>query len=450
METILIKNGHVVDPAQGIDGPMNVLIQNGKIADVTAGLPQADRVLDAAGKIVCPGFIDIHMHEDVYDPATDSIRYDIALSALRMGVTLDVGGNCGDNEYPPDRYLDLLDRDGAPTNMALLAGHTTMRNMDGVKDKYKPVDEATVRAMVKTCEKYLDAGCLGVSFGAKYVPGAGLEELLPLVRLCRKDDKLAASHVRQDVDGVFDAAAELAAMGREGVKVQFSHIGSMGGYGQMARLLEDIQGYRAAGVDMLCDCYPYDAFSTDIGETTYDEGFLDRYQAGYDSILLLNGKYAGRRCTEAIFREVRRTEPHTGTVGYFMRPEEVSLALMSPLVMLGSDSNRTDGRGHPRASGAFAKFIREYIASGRLSLTEGVKKMSAMAAERLCLPHKGNLRPGSDADITVFDLARVTDRATYDDGQIPAEGFAWVLIGGQIALENDEIVNARLGRAVRR
>ena len=201
---------------------------------------------------------------------------------------------------------------------------------------------------------------------------------------------------------------------------------------------------------MLCDCYPYSAFSTGIGETTYDEGFLERYRAGYDSILIVSGKYAGKRCTKEIFDELRAEAPETATVGYFMKPEDVKTALLSPLVMIGSDGVRTDGMGHPRASGAFARFISDYMATGLISVPDGIRKMSTMAAERLNLPHKGNLMTGSDADITIFDLKKVKDLATYENGQIPPIGFAYVLIGGEIALENDKVVNGRLGRAVRR
>lgn len=133
-----------------------------------------------------------------------------------------------------------------------------------------------------------------------------------------------------------------------------------------------------------------------------------------------------------------------------MKEEDVETALLSPLVMIGSDGIRTEGMGHPRASGSFPKFIREYIRTGKISLSDGVRKMTTMAADRLNLPHKGNFLPGSDADIVIFDLDRVTDRATYENGQLPSEGFDWVLIGGEVALKDDQIVNDRLGRSVRR
>ena len=450
-KTTLIKNGRVIDPAQAIDKITNLYIEDGKIVEITDESPNADSVIDAAGKIVCPGFIDIHMHEDDYDPETDTTAVSMAESALHMGVTLDIGGNCGNNACDPDHYLDITDRDGAPVNLGLLAGHTFLRSRSGKQNKYQPISEDHLKEMTAACEGFLDKGCLGISFGVKYVPGTTPEEIAALARLCRKGDKIAASHVRQDVTEVFAAADELASIGENcGIRVQFSHIGSMGGYGQMTQLLENIRNYRAKGIDMLCDCYPYSAFSTGIGETTYDDGFLERYHADYDSILIASGKYAGKRCTKEIFDELRATAPDTATVGYFMREKDIEMALTSPLIMLGSDGIRTDGMGHPRASGAFARFIANYIRPGKIGLSEGISKMTTMAANRLHLPNKGNFLPGSDADITIFDLEKVQDCATYENGQIPSKGFSYVLIGGEIALQDDKIVNNRLGKSVRK
>ena len=105
---ILIRGGHVIDPANRVDGKLNILVEDGKIAWAGTGEPAADRVIDASGKIVTPGFIDIHMHEDPVKEG--SLQQDIFLMMLRMGVTTATGGNCGINVYDPSEYLDLIDR----------------------------------------------------------------------------------------------------------------------------------------------------------------------------------------------------------------------------------------------------------------------------------------------------------------------------------------------------
>ena len=451
MKRILIKNGRVVDPKQKMDKVINVLIEGNTISALTEEEIAADVGIDAKGKIVCPGFIDMHTHEDNYLPADDVLETHMGVSALKMGVTTYVGGNCGENTCRPDKYLDIIDEKGYPVNVAMLVGHTYLRNMNGKTDKYKPVTGEKIKEMVSVSEECLKNGCMGVSFGVKYIPGTTWDEIMSIVKTSGKAGKIVASHVRQDVAGVFDAADELARMGKEGnVKVQFSHIGSMGGYGQMKELLKQVEGFRQQGIDMMCDCYPYNAFSTGIGETTYDDGFLESYNAGYDSILIVNGKYKGMRATKEIFDELRKDAPETATVGYFMKSEDIEMALMSPLVMIGSDGVRVDGLGHPRASGTFPKFIKDYIKADKLSVIDGIAKITTMAAERLGLDKKGNLLPGSDADVVIFDLEKIKDCATYEDGQIPPEGINYVILGGEIALKDGKTADKFYGKSIRK
>lgn len=168
MKKTLIENGRIVDPSQKIDKVANLIIEEGKVSEITDEAVPAeadfDVRIDAAGKIVCPGFIDIHMHEDEYDEKEDRLLKSMSESALLMGVTLDVGGNCGDNVMEPDRYLDLADRDGCPVNIGLLAGHTFLRNQHGRCDKYKAVAQEQIQEMVRQCRAYLDGRMSGCVF----------------------------------------------------------------------------------------------------------------------------------------------------------------------------------------------------------------------------------------------------------------------------------------------
>ena len=459
MSRVLIWGGTVIDPLQGLECLADVVCTDGIVTEILL-MPsepernkrkqEADLVIDASRKIVCPGFIDIHMHEDPYDQESDVIHQNISKCMVRMGVTTAVGGNCGSNNAAPDHYLDVVDRDGYATNLALMAGHTFLRNQCSSVGKYERIDDAAISAMELLGRRYLDAGCLGISFGVKYIPGTRWEEIIALARLCKKGDKVVTSHVRNDVDRVFDACAELAEIGREaGVKVQFSHIGSMGGYGQMERLLAQIEGYRAEGIDLMCDCYPYDAFSTEIGATTYDAENFAQYNSDYSHILLCDGPYAGQRCTKEIFDEMRATRPDTMTVGYFMRQSDVDMALNAPYVMLGSDGILVEDQGHPRASGAFPRFLRQYAASGKMKLSDAIAKVTTLAANRLQLEKKGSLKPGCDADIVVFDLNRVEDCATYTEPILPPKGIDWVLIGGEVAVKEGQLIHDDLGCSVR-
>lgn len=377
MKTVLIFGGTVIDPAQNIECHGDIVCVDGKIAEIYLNPKQnetdirketADELIDATGKIVAPGFIDIHMHEDPYDPETDTLEQNISKCMVLMGVTTALGGNCGSNCAAPNIYLDAVDRQGAATNIALMVGHTFLRHECGGQDKYAPVNDDIIAEMVCRGEKYLDDGCFGVSFGVKYIPGTRWEEIIALSKLCQKSNKLVSSHVRNDVDGVFDACRELAEIGREaGVKVQFSHVGSMGGYGQMKRLLEQIESYRADGID----------------------------------------------------------------------------------IMLGSDGILVGSQGHPRAAGAFPRFLRQYAAGKKMSLSDAIAKVTTMPAKRLKLERKGNLLPGSDADIVVFDLEQIKDRSTYTQPVLPPDGIDRVLIGGETAVKDGKLIRDDLGRSVR-
>ena len=160
--------------------------------------------------------------------------------------------------------------------------------------------------MAAWMDEALARGCLGVSYGIRYIPGMTMEELTKTAAGCQTHGGIIAAHIRSDAAEVFDAAREfLDAAAPMGVPVQVSHIGSMAGFGQMDEFLALVDEYRAKYPLIRCDCYPYDAFSTGIGSTTYDEGWQQRYDCGYDVVELPEGKYKGQRCDKAIFGCIR-------------------------------------------------------------------------------------------------------------------------------------------------
>ena len=447
--TTLICGGHVVDPANRVDGKLNILIEDGKIAWVGTSMRDADRTIDATGKIVTPGFIDIHMHEDpVEDGKIAPCIFDMM---LRMGVTTAVGGNCGINVYDPVEYLKIVDRDGAPVNVAMFAGHEYFRKAAGAEDIYAEATEQQKVIMEQTLREALRQGLMGVSFGLRYVPGANRDEFFRAAACCAESKKLIASHVRDDADGIFDAIEEFAAAGIEyGLPVQISHIGSMGGFGQMKQVLAMVDGYRLRGLDIAMDCYPYFAFSTRIGTPTYDPGWLERYHCDYGVLEFCEGKYKGQRATKETFEEMRRDFPQCITVCYVMKQEDICLAFSHPNVMVGSDGLMSKGQGHPRAAGSFPRFLARFAREGSVSLYDAVAKITALPAARLGLESKGRLNVGADADITIFDFEKIRDCATFAEPGLAPEGIDYVLIGGEIAAENCRIVRQNCGRAVRK
>ena len=182
----LIKNGRIIDPAQGIDEELNVLLIDGKIDRITRKEPEADVIIDAAGKNVCPGFIDVHAHED---PVKDGRIYHDKEKAnlaclLRMGVTTCLCGNCGDNFCEPSEFLNLFQQGGCFVNVVMLAGYTYFREKYSAADRYShitPEEKTTVERAIKAA---LKNGCAGISFGLEYVPGTDRAELMTAAKAC--------------------------------------------------------------------------------------------------------------------------------------------------------------------------------------------------------------------------------------------------------------------------
>lgn len=449
--THFIENGRVIDPLGRIDAKLNLLLENGKIACLTREKLPADEITDASGLVVCPGFIDLHGHED---PVKDGIRYADEQRAnlaclLRMGVTTCLAGNCGDNFCDPSEFLDLIDREGCFVNVAMLAGYTYFRDRLSSATHYEPASSAERKRIAAALRKALEAGCAGISFGLEYVPGMSGEELREAAHVCAPSGKLIAAHIRFCAEKAPEAAAEILETGRaESVPVQISHIGSMAGYGQMEEFLNLVDSYRAEGMDVCCDCYPYSAFSTTIGSAPYDD--LEAIHCSYEDIELCEGEHKGQRCTKEIFEQERREHPELLTVGHVMKEEEIRRAFRHPNVAVGSDCFLSEGNGHPRAAGAFPRFLRVYAKECGMSLPEALFQITALPARRLGLSGKGTLCPGADADLVLFDPDCLKDRADFQNPVLPPEGIHAVFLAGRPAVLDGRIVNGTLGRAIRK
>lgn len=448
---LAINGGLLMDPGNNICSKLNIGVNNGKISELSSAPLHARINIDAEGMAVTPGFIDAHMHEGAYDAEKECFDSFIFQCMLRMGVTTAIGGNCGSGPEDPAAYLDAADRLGLPVKLALLVPHNTLRKKAGVENKYSPVSLEKAYMMREQAESWLDSGCIGISFGIRYIPGIDENELNIISEAAVKGGRVIAAHIRDDSDRVIQSVKELTRIAEcFGIPVQVSHIGSMAGYGQMDEVLALLDQYRFKGLDVAADCYPYTAFSTCIGETTYDDGFLERYGIGYESIEIAEGPYRGRRCTEELFRKLRAEAPDTITIGHVMKQAEIDKAVIHPGIIIGSDGFMHGGQGHPRAAGTFPRVLSEYVKKRRLiSLCEAIGKMTWKTARRFGIPG-GDLSIGSSADIVVFRPETIEDKATFDNPAAAPAGIEYVLLDGKIALKQGEIVNNTLGRAIRK
>ncbi len=473
----LIRNATVVDGTGGPAVRADVALDAGRIAAVGALDPRAwraDDVRDAAGLALCPGFVDVHTHDD-----TSVIRAPDMWPKLSQGVTTVVVGNCGvsaapvrlrgdppdpmnllgraeDFRYPTFRsYREAVARARPAVNVAALVGHTALRanHMDRLDRAATAAEVAAMRAELVDA---LGAGALGLSTGLAYANArqAPTAEVLALAEPLAAAGALYATHVRDEFAGVLGAIDEAVRVGRHvRVPVAVSHLKCAGpdNWGRSGEALAALDAARRAH-PVGWDCYPYAAGSStlDLGQVTDRHEITVTWSDPHPEM-------GGRALAEVaagwgttLLEAARRLQP-AGAIYHSMSEDDVRRILRHPATAIGSDGLPNDPRPHPRLWGAFPRVLGRYCRElGLFPLTEAVHKMTGLSARRFGLAGRGEVRAGYWADLVLFDPAAVRDAATYADPRRPAEGIVAVWVNGVASSRDQAPTGARAGRFVAR
>lgn len=447
---LVIKNGTLVDPERNQMTVGHIGINDGKIAAITRDDIHGKKEIDAGLNIVTPGFIDIHAHIDGY-------LYS-AQCAVLQGITTSVGGNCGFGVFNLEHFFAELGSRKFPLNQAMMIGHTTLRQEVGATDPYKAASKEQVKKMMALLEAAFAQGAIGLSFGLEYSPGASIEEVLALSHIAAKNDKLVAVHTRTDSWAGIGAVKEVVRIAElTGARVQVSHLVYQVGMGMMTEALEVLNDAVEKGLDIGADSGMYHAFGTFIGSAVYNEGCLEKWGCDFNHLFVATGKYAGQRCTREIYDELRANYKDDVVVAFACKEAEVYEALLPEYVMVSTDGavgSPTPGTGHPQDVGTYPRFFQKMVREqGALSLLEAVKKCTLLPANRLGLYTKGRLKTGCDADIVIFNLNTISDRANYPGiGQpdLTPEGIDYVVVNGEVVVENEKLQDSILpGKPIR-
>lgn len=445
---LLITNGVYPDFEKKEMVKANIGIENGKITYIGAETPEAETVIHAEGKVVSPGFIDIHMHEE--DFVHEGKQFIIANMMLEMGVTTAVGGNCGVQKQPLSVFKSVLDElGGSPVNYMILAGYNHFRTEMGI-GRYEHPSQEQMDELREIMKRELAEGAYGISFGIEYDPGITYDEMLWAVRASDDPHLLVSAHYRDETkkDDLFPVEEMIRFSQDIPQKFQISHLSSCSATGSMKEALDCINAAMEKDPTLNYDTYPYNAFSTEIGSAVFEDGCLEGWGKDYKDILLTDDPYKNVYCDEEIFRKARAEYPNMLAVAFVMNEDEIRAAIVNPNGMVASDAILNNGSGHPRAAGTFPRVLGKYVREEKaLPLIDALRKMTLEPAKRLELDHKGRIQLGCDADITIFDPDTIIDKADFTQLCKP-EGINYVLIGGKIALKDGERVNARLGRFI--
>jgi N-acyl-D-amino-acid deacylase len=471
---LLIRNGSVIDgtgaPARNAD----VRVSGGRVVEVGASLAPrpGDRIVDASGRVVAPGFIDTHSHADRgLENAPD------AASQVRQGITLAIVGQDGGGELPVSEFLDGIDRLKPAINYATTVGHGTVRGIVMGADFRRAGTPAEIETMMALVDRAMRDGALGLSSGLEYDPGfyARPEELVELAKVAARHGGYYTSHVRDEENEVLAAWTEAIDVGRKArLPVLISHIkmASKPVWGRTPEGLKLLEDANRSGVRVRADWYPYTYWQSSMYVLIPDRDFENRrkWKVGLEEIggpanVLVtsyrpNPAWNGRTVAEIAQAEgkdavttivdmMRASGNSIGIIGTSMDERDLDRFAAHSLTFICSDGGLS-GR-HPRGYGTFPRVLAAYVRGKKLlDLPGAIHKMTGGPAAYLGLRDRGVVAPQHVADLVVFDPATIQDRGTKTDAAQPPAGINFVIVNGEVVLDNGRMTEARPGRAVRR
>ena len=463
----LFRDVSLVDGTGAAPRPANVLVTGDRIARITAPsrerVPPGTRVVEGAGRVLAPGFIDLHTHGDPLRSPYDGF---LAMGVTTITLGVDGSGPGLAQDRDTESWRGAVARAPLDTNVALLVGHGTIRRAAGIADSVRRPDAAQLRRMAALLDAEFRAGIFGFSYGLEYVPGIYTEaaEHAALGRVAARYDGVVMSHMRSENDDAIEASIEELIASAGGARPHISHLKVVFGRGEArARaLLDFLAAKRHSGVDLTADEYPYEAGFTGIAilfpewalpptdyaaivrtrrQELYD--YLDRRmtrRGGPGALLLGTGAHAGKTLAQ-VAQEAGQHHvdilidlgPEGGSGAHFTMDKVLQdVLLVDPHVAFSTDGG--PGQRHPRGAGTYAKLIEEYVVRDRkLTIQEMVRKATGYPARILRLRDCGTVRVGAKADLLLFDPARVRARSTYVDPFAKAEGFDLVMVNGGAA-----------------
>jgi N-acyl-D-amino-acid deacylase len=497
---LLLRNGRIVDGTGGTWYRGDIAIRGDRIVRIAHRIDEpALRVIDVAGQVIAPGFIDIHTHarRGIFERPT-------AENYVRQGVTTVIEGPDGGSPVPLAPFLAELDVLRKSVNIAAFIGQGSVRSdVMGNVDRAATAEE--LQRMRTLVEQGMRDGAFGLSTGLFYVPGTftPTEEVIELAKIAARFGGIHISHMRDEAAGVVNSVAETIRIGEEGgLPTQVTHhkVVGPGYWGASMETLRRIDEARARGVDATIDQYPYTASATSVqsallpawaleGSTSQvrdrlrDASLRARIRAETAEIIRLErggGDPANvvlSRCgfdpalagmNLAQLTRARGLEPtipnaaevtlwiveQGGCSGVFhaINEDDLERILRHPATMIASDGEIPEfgvGHPHPRSYGTYTRVLARYVRErGTLSLEEAVRKMTSFPAQRMGLHDRGVLRPGMMADIVVFDPATVRDLATFEEPHQYSVGISLVLVNGEPVLDAGRMTDRRPGRVL--
>ncbi len=503
---LVIRNGRVLDGAGNPWIAADVAIKDGRFVRIGRVEGKGKREIDATGRYVTPGFIDMQDQSGGVLP-----KNGLAESKLLQGVTTGIAGE-GGAPVEADKlgqYFSDLQKSGISMNWGTYYGETQARVavLGQVARDPSPEELGKMKAIVDTAMKN---GAMGISTALIYPPASysKTDEIAELAKVAGQYGGIYISHVRGEGKELVEAINEAITIGeRGGLPVEIYHLKAAYAPGWGKLMLEagnTIQSARDRGVDVAADMYLYTAGGTSLSavvpawaseggntkllERLKDPAIRERLKGeiktespgwwniveaagGWENIVVVstanaaNKKFENKSVAQiakewnkdpadAAFDLILESNNRSGALYYLMSEKDIETAVQFPWVSLGSDAAaslkladpNTVGNGHPRGYGNFPRIIAEYVRKKKvLTLPEAIRKMTSWPATRLRLPYRGLIKEGMYADVVIFDYEKIQDESTYEYPYKTPTGIDDVIVNGQIVVENGKHIGAKPG-----
>jgi len=493
---LVIRNARIIDGSGNPWYLADIGVKGGKIAAIgKLASATADRTIDAANRVVTPGFIDVHTHVEDLEKVPRADNY------LLDGVTSIVSGNCGGSKADLSAWFTALEKQGIGINLASLYGHNTVRR-EVMGDANRPATAEEITKMQALVEKAMLDGAVGFSTGLIYIPGtySNTEEVVALGKAAAKQGGVYASHMRDEGVDVLKAIDEAVTVGKEaGMRVQLSHfkIDNKRLWGASDKSIALVEKYRKEGV--VVDQYPYDHSSTNLGITLPSWALADGAEAirerinspesrarimtemkqmvsdkgwkSYEYAIVATFKpetaYEGKNISEINLMKGRpaTVDAEIETildmillggaqmVYHSMGNEDVERILRYPNTAIASDGGVREfgvGMPHPRSYATNSRVLAEFVRRRNvITLEDAIRRMTSLPARTFGFRDRGLVREGLAADLLIFDPARIEDKATFQKPHQYTEGFDFVLVNGTPIVEDGKLNDTRPGKILR-
>jgi N-acyl-D-glutamate deacylase len=481
---LVINGGRVIDPESGLDAQRNLGIVAGKIVAISATPLLGRESLDAAGLIVTPGFIDLHSHAQQFAGARMQ-----AMDGVTTALELESGS------LPIEAFYDRVTREGRPINFGVSVSWPKARQevMDGAKPtadfdeantlpnwSTKVADGQELRSLIKILSDGLTEGGLGIGIPLGYAIPTGRKEFYDINQLAAKRGVPTFVHYRfqstDEPNSSFEAAEEVVAVAAAtGAHIHVCHINSSN-LRDGKRIVAMFKAAQARGVPITVEAYPYSGAASSIGSSIF-RGPNWRQRLG--NIQVSDLELDGKPLDQATLDRLQRDAPDTIVIAHMTRPgiipgdqELLDEAVLYPGGAIASDSVPwtlngkiiqenvwplpVGARSHPRSAGTFSRFLKQYVRERQaISLLEGIRKLTLIPAQILepvapQMANKGRIRIGADADIDVFDLKAITDKATFANPAQTSTGMRWVFVAGTPVVARGQLIPQALpGKPIR-